>query len=92
MKDKYNLIASGGYARLIGKVIDKKNGYIYYSKDKSTKWVILVHGYMMNGKLMANSLAEMYLNKGYNVIAPDLRGFGRSKGSVAMGYLESLDI
>lgn len=68
------------------------NGYIYYSKDKSTKWVILVHGYMMNGKLMANSLAEMYLNKGYNVLAPDLRGFGKSGGSVAMGYLESLDI
>lgn len=68
------------------------NGYIYYSKDKSTKWVILVHGYMMNGKLIANSLAEMYIAKGYNVLAPDLRGFGKSGGSVAMGYLESLDI
>lgn len=68
------------------------NGYIYYASNESTKWVILVHGYLMNGKLMANSLAEMYLDKGYNVLAPDLRGFGKSGGSVAMGYLESLDI
>ena len=45
----------------------------------------------MNGKLMAQALAKMYLNQGYNVLAPDLRGFGKSDGSVAMGYLESLD-
>lgn len=68
------------------------NGYIYYADGESTKWVVLVHGYMMNGKLMANALGEMYLEKGYNVLAPDLRGFGKSDGSVAMGYLESLDI
>ena len=68
------------------------NGYIYYASNKSTKWVILVHGYLMNGKLMASSLGQMYLDKGYNVLAPDLRGFGKSGGSVAMGYLESLDI
>ena len=34
----------------------------------------------------------MYIEQGYNVIAPDLRGFGSSVGSVAMGYLESLDV
>lgn len=68
------------------------NGYIYYADGESTKWVVLVHGYMMNGKLITNSLGQMYLDKGYNVLAPDLRGFGESDGSVAMGYLESLDI
>lgn len=70
----------------------KLNAYIYYADVESTKWVVLVHGYMMNGKLITNSLGEMYLAKGYNVLAPDLRGFGKSGGSVAMGYLESLDI
>lgn len=69
----------------------KLNGYIYYAEGTSTKWVVLLHGYMMNGKLIAQSLAQMYLDQGYNVLAPDLRGFGKSKGSVAMGYLESLD-
>ena len=34
----------------------------------------------------------MYSEQGYNVLAPDLRGFGSSDGSVAMGYLESLDV
>ena len=70
----------------------KLNGYIYYADGNSTKWAVLVHPFMLNGKLMANTLAKTYLDKGYNVLAPDLRGFGKSKGSVAMGYLESLDI
>ena len=35
MKAKYNLIASGGYARLIGKVIDKKKE-VNYSKNRRT--------------------------------------------------------
>ena len=69
------------------------NGYIYYaSGEKSTKWVVLVHPFMTSGNLMASILAEPYLEMGYNVIAPDLRGFGRSEGAVAMGWLESLDI
>lgn len=68
------------------------NGYIYYAPNNSTKWAVLVHGYMMNGKIMANSLAEMYLDKGYNVLAIDLRGHGKSGGTISMGYLESLDI
>lgn len=68
------------------------NGYIYYAKERTSKWVILVHPFQYNGKLYAQTLAKMYLNKGYNVLAPDLRGFGKSEGSVAMGYLESLDI
>lgn len=69
------------------------NGYIYYVEgNKSTKWVVLVHPFMTNGTLIAQTLAETYLNMGYNVLAPDLRGFGKSEGSVAMGWLESLDI
>ena len=74
------------------------SGNIYYAnadsegKPTSKKWVVLVHGFMMNGQAMADSLGQMYLDQGFNVFAPDLRGFGNSKGSVAMGYLESLDV
>ena len=46
----------------------------------------------MNGQAMADSLGQMYLDRGYNVLAPDSRGYGSSGGSVAMGYVESLDV
>ena len=76
----------------------KLSGNIYYAKvdangnTTSNKWVVLVHGFLMNGQAMADAVGHMYLEQGYNVLAPDLRGFGNSEGSVAMGYLESLDI
>lgn len=74
------------------------SGKIYFAKkDKngnptSNKWVVLVHGFQMNGQAMADAVGQMYLDQGINVFAPDLRGFGSSKGSVGMGYLESLDV
>ena len=37
-------------------------------------------------------LGEMYLEQGYNILAPDLRGAGNTSGSNGMGYLESLDV
>ena len=64
---------------------------VYVVDKYSDKWVVLLHGYMMNGSLMYRSVGEFYNAQGYNVLAPDLRGFGTSDGSVAMGYLESLD-
>ena len=73
-------------------------GKIYYAgTDKSgnptsNKWVYLVQGSQMNGQAMADSLGQMYLDQGYNVLAPDSRGYGSSGGSVAMGYVESLDV
>ena len=73
-------------------------GKIYYAgTDKSgnptsNKWVYLVQGSQMNGQAMADSLGQMYLDRGYNVLAPDSRGYGSSGGSVAMGYVESLDV
>ena len=76
----------------------KLSGNIYYAdvdstgKPTSNKWVVLVHGFMMNGQAMADAVGQMYLEQGFNILAPDLRGFGKSEGSVAMGYLESLDV
>lgn len=72
---------------------------IYYANDlnsdgtpKSNKWVVLVHGFMMNGQAITDALGEMYLEQGYNILAPDLRGAGNTSGNNGMGYLESLDV
>lgn len=61
------------------------------NKD-SDKWALLVHPFMLNGTSIAGSVGPYYYEKGYNIIAPDLRGFGDSEGSVALGCLESMDI
>ena len=72
------------------------SGNIYYSTlangERSNKWAVVIHGFMMTGDLMANAVGQMYLDQGYNVLAPDLRGAGSSKGKTGMGYSESLDI
>ena len=73
-------------------------GKIYYANTDrngnptSNKWVYLVHGSQMNGQSMADAVGQMYLDQGYNILAPDSRGYGNSEGSVAMGYVESLDV
>jgi len=72
--------------------VDKLSANVYISNVNSSKWAVLVHPFMTSGSLIYNSIGGMYEEQGYNVIAPDLRGFGNSDGSVAMGYLESLDI
>ena len=72
------------------------SGNIYYAElangERSNKWAVLIHGFMMTGDLMASAVGQMYLDQGYNVLAPDLRGAGNSQGKTGMGYSESLDI
>ena len=72
--------------------VAKLSANVYINDVNSDKWVVLVHPFMTSGSLIYNSIGGMYEEQGYNIIAPDLRGFGNSDGSVAMGYLESLDI
>ena len=64
---------------------------IYKNKQNTNKWALLIHPFMMSGKTMANAVGPFYYEKGYNILAIDLRGFGDSDGSVALGLLESLD-
>lgn len=72
--------------------VNKLNAEAYIVNEKSDKWAVVVHPFMTSGSLMYRTVGRMYTEQGYNVLAPDLRGFGSSDGSVAMGYLESLDI
>lgn len=57
----------------------------------SDKWAFLIHPFMLKGKTIASKIGPYYYEKGYNIIAPDLRSFGDSEGKVALGFLESLD-
>lgn len=96
--DVVNIEATTAGAKSGEKYKVKLSGNIYYAdldangNPTSDKWVVLVHGFMMNGQAMADSIGQMYLEQGFNILAPDLRGFGKSEGNGTMGYLESLDI
>ena len=76
----------------------KLSGKIYYAEvDKngnptSDKWVYLIHGANMTGQAMADAVGQMYLDQGYNILAPDSRGYGNSEGEEELGYVESLDV
>lgn len=60
--------------------------------EDSDKWALLIHPFMLSGDMIASKVGPYYYEKGYNIIAPDLRSFGDSEGEVALGFLESLDI
>lgn len=56
------------------------------------KWVICVHGYDGRADYMTG-YGRKFLEMGYNVLMPDLRGFGLSEGKeITMGQLEKYDI
>lgn len=72
--------------------VDNLNARTYIADENSNKWAVIIHPFMTSGSIMYMAVGEMYNSQGFNVVAPNLRGFGGSSGSVAMGYLESLDI
>lgn len=59
----------------------------------SHRWVIALHGYRSTGFQDMNDVAQVYFEKGYNVLVPDLRGHGRSEGKIiGLGWLDRLDL
>ena len=60
--------------------------------ETSNKWVVILHGY--NGSMEdIYDIAMHYVEKGYNVLMPDLRAHGESEGSFyGMGWLDRLDV
>lgn len=64
----------------------------YSLEQKSKTWVIVVHGYMSESKEMGWAIKHFY-QMGYNVLAPDLRGHGKSEGDyIGMGWDDRLDV
>lgn len=66
--------------------------YAHFIDKKSDKLVILVHGYGGSYKDM-NSFAQLFLKRGYSVLAVECRAHGNSGGNmVGMGWFDRLDI
>ncbi len=61
------------------------------AEHKTTKNVIMAHGYTKSAEDMA-SFAKMYHDLGYNVLIPDARGHGKSEGNyIGFGWHERKD-
>ncbi len=74
--------------------IDNINLHASYipAPEKSHKYVILIHGIWDNHEA-GGVYARHYLEKGFNCLLPDLRGFGKSDGSyIGYGYHDRFDI
>lgn len=67
-------------------------GYEYRNQETNHKWAIVVHGYNGRASLMTKYIRHFY-EKGYSVVAPDLRGHGSSEGNyIGMGWHDRKDI
>ncbi len=62
------------------------------SNTQNNRWYIFVHGYGSN--LVDNIRNDRkFFESGYNVLAPDLRGHGKSEGRyIGMGWDDRLDV
>lgn len=64
----------------------------YLFSANSNLWVILIHGYTAKNITMF-TIADRYYKNGYSILAPDLRGHGKSSGIfTTYGIKESKDI
>ncbi|SER90714.1 hypothetical protein SAMN04487944_112100 [Gracilibacillus ureilyticus] len=70
----------------------KLHANIYEQEQMTDKWAIVVHGYGARASVMTRWIRGFY-EKGYHVLAPDLRGHGESEGDyIGMGWHDRLDI
>jgi len=70
----------------------KLTGYEYRNRESSHKWSIVVHGYNGRASEMTKYIRHFY-EKGYSVVAPDLRGHGNSQGDyIGMGWHDRKDV
>ena len=64
----------------------------YHPAQNGHRWAILVHGYGRDQRY-AGDYAEAYLEKGWNVLTPDLCASGESEGQyITMGIKESEEV
>lgn len=68
------------------------HAYIMENKEPSTIWAIVIHGYTGSADEMVDAIKQ-YMEMGYNVLAVNLRGHGKSQGDyIGMGWPDRLDI
>ncbi|BFL48335.1 alpha/beta hydrolase [Lactonifactor longoviformis] len=69
----------------------KLKARVFYQKEESHKWVLLLHGYT-GWKEEMNPIACEYALKGYQVLTPDMRCQGESEGDfIGMGWTDRAD-
>lgn len=67
-------------------------GFVYEQEIESHNWAVIVHGYNGNSSQMTTWVRNFY-EKGFNVLAPDLRGHGESEGDyIGMGWDDRKDM
>ncbi len=63
-----------------------------YEIVRGDNWAVCVHGYHVDGRLMS-AFAQAYLEAGYSILMPNLRGHGISEGNYAtMSYKDGEDL
>lgn len=66
-------------------------GQVFLQKQESHKWVVLLHGYT-GWKEELFPIGYEYAQRGYQVLAPDMRCNGESEGDfIGMGWTDRLD-
>lgn len=74
------------------KSFDNLNLVANFLPNKSKKFAIIVHGFGSLCQEMQPYI-KMFLDMGYNILAPDNRAHGKSQGKViTMGHLDKLDV
>lgn len=67
-------------------------GFLLEANPGSSRWVILAHGYGGNHREMM-LYARGWAQRGFNLLAPDMRGHGESGGPyIGMGWLDRRDL
>lgn len=70
----------------------KLHAEVYQNGMENSKWVVAVHGYGDRASGMIRWIRPFF-ERGYNVLAPDLRGHGKSEGDyIGMGWHDRLDL
>ncbi len=68
------------------------NAFLYENEPAEHKWAIVVHGYTSKAEHMTRYVRNFY-EKGFHVLAPDLRGHGESEGNyIGMGWDDRKDM
>ncbi|UFU01325.1 alpha/beta hydrolase [Radiobacillus kanasensis] len=70
----------------------KLHADVYENEEESSKWAIVAHGYTGEAADMTRYVRHFY-EQGFHVIAPDLRGHGKSEGDyIGMGWHDRMDM
>ena len=67
-------------------------GKVYMAPQQTSKWVVALHGRTTNSDIFVEK-SVAFAEKGFNVLAPDMRAHGYSDGGyTGMGWLDRKDV